>query len=204
MRKRLTIIGPAALVCAGIALAAGCSDQTTGIEPAATQSTPAVEPAAHSASLNKTLAQLRRATAKFHTLAGAAAAGYITSIGCVDETIDGVDPAQARGMGYHLGQGPDGLGLVDDVTDLFAPEFLVYAPAENDAELPPEERLAHARLVALDYFRPGTPDNPPPPLLGQEWTFSPPFGGWIRHIYLWGDNPDGLFSDWDPAVPLCS
>ena len=204
MRMRLATIGPAGLVCAGIALAAACSDQPTALAPAATHSTPVVQPAAHSADVNKTLAQLRRATAKFHTLKGAAAAGYITNIGCVDETINGVDPAQARGMGYHIGQGADGLGLVDDVTDLFAPEFLVYAPAENDAQLAPDERLKHARLVALDYFRPGAPDNPPPPLLGQDWTYSPPFGGWIRHIYLWGHNPDGMFSDWNPAVRLCS
>ena len=191
MRIRLGLIGFAAAVCAGIAITVGCSDSPTdSLSPNA---------------LDDTLADLRNATSSYQTLEGAAAAGYVTNIGCLDERLDGVDAAQARGMGYHLGKGADGLALVDNTVDLYTPDFLVYAPAENDADFPPEERLAHARLVALDYFVPGTADdNPPAPLLGQDWTFSSPLGGWIRHIYLWGTNPDGIFSDWNADIPLCS
>lgn len=185
----------------GFVIACGCNGDAAVMGQFTDQSDPrtGLAPA-----VIDTLEQLRRASSAFHTLEGAAASGYVTNIGCVDERVEGVDAAHAAGMGYHIGKGADGLALVDNQTDLFEPEFLVYAPDAQDATLPPAERLSHAHLVGFDYFRPGTPDNPPPPLLGQAWTYTNAFGGWMRHIYLWGPSPDGIFANWNPAVALCS
>jgi hypothetical protein len=29
------------------------------------------------------------------------------------------------------------------------------------------------------------------------------FGGWMFHIWLWENNPAGMFNNWNTAVPLC-
>lgn len=153
--------------------------------------------------VRKKIADLRRWSAPFHNLGKAAEAGYTINIGCIDETIVGVDPAVARGMGYHV-TGPD--FAPDGTVDIDAPEFLVYAPHVNDAELPKEERLGAARLVGFDYFVPGDlwtePD--PPEFFGEQFNWSEAFQGWMRHIYLWGHNPEGMFEDFNAHVRLCT
>jgi hypothetical protein len=35
-------------------------------------------------------------------------------------------------------------------------------------------------------------------------TFAPSrFGGWMFHIWLWENNPGGMFANWNTSVPLC-
>lgn len=155
------------------------------------------------------LVELRKLSARFHNIDGAVAAGYDFNIGCIDETIAGLDPSEARGMGYHVTK--SGTDLVGDPSvDLLEPEFLVYGPANNDANLPADQRVRAAKLVGFDYFVPGDPilgenDPNPPTLFGDEFNWSPQFGGWMRHIYLWnGGNPDGLYEDFNPRVNLCT
>lgn len=154
------------------------------------------------------LVELRRLSARFHNIDGAVAAGYDFNIGCIDETIAGLDASEARGMGYHVTKsGTDLIG--DPSVDLLEPELLVYAPANNDANLPEDRRVRAAKLVGFDYFVPGGPlgenDPNPPTLFGDEFNWSPEFGGWMRHIYLWnGGNPDGLYEDFNPRVNLCT
>lgn len=155
------------------------------------------------------LVELRRLSARFHNIDGAIAAGYDFNIGCIDETIAGLDPSEARGMGYHVTKsGTDLIG--NPAVNLLEPELLVYAPADNDADLPEGQRVRAAKLVAFDYFVPGDPvlgenDPNPPTLFGDAFNWSPQFGGWMRHIYLWnGGNPDGLYEDFNPRVNLCT
>lgn len=154
------------------------------------------------------LVELRKLSARFHNIEGALAAGYDFNIGCIDETLAGLDPSEARGMGYHVTMG--GTDLVGDpAVNLLEPEFLVYAPSNDDANLPPDERVRAAKLVGFDYFVPGGPlgenDPNPPTLFGDAFNWSPQFGGWMRHIYLWnGGNPDGLYEDFNPRVNLCT
>ena len=62
-------------------------------------------------------------------------------------------------------------------------------------------------LVGFDYFQPDpTPENSmqPDPILGTEFVYNPGFDGWMAHIYLWSDNPEGMFENWNVKVPLCS
>lgn len=158
--------------------------------------------------VRRQLVELRKVSAKFHNIDHAVAAGYDFNIGCVDETIEaGVDPSEARGMGYHVTKsGTDLIG--DPSVNLLEPELLVYAPAKNDANLPEDERVRAGKLVGFDYFVPGGPlgenDPNPPTLFGDPFNWSPAFGGWMRHIYLWDNNPDGLYADFNPDIPLCT
>jgi hypothetical protein len=155
--------------------------------------------------VQKKIAELRRWSADFHNPDRAASAGYTANIGCIDETLLGVDASVASGMGYHVTRGDKDI-VGDGVIDIDEPEFLVYAPHANDARLAKSERLGAARLVGFDYYIPGPlwPHPDPPEFFGQPFNWSVAFNGWIRHIYLWGNNPSGIFADFNPAVRLCT
>lgn len=157
------------------------------------------------------LAALTRLTAPFHDVDSAVAAGYVlfaappltTADGCISSAHDG-------GMGFHYTRGNN---LADDSVSLLDPEFLVYAP-KNGAG------TDGARLAAFDYFLPYStkwpgPNDPSftrPPTLHDFSTmkdlpdvvFAPSrFNGWMVHIWLWENNPGGLFANWNTSVPLC-
>jgi hypothetical protein len=151
-------------------------------------------------------AQLRQWLAPLHNPAKAAAAGYSALFGCIDETTVGVDASVARGMGYHVTAGDRDI-VGDGVISVTEPEFLVYAPAENDAELAPEDRLAAARLVAVEYLVPGTTNDQnhqPADILGSSFVWVDRFQGWARHVWVSGHNPDGINENWNTAVRLCT
>ena len=213
--SRRPILGAVALVAAGfIGLAACDGDMPTAVSSATGHdhdgtSLDVMIRDESRPDVRAQLVELRKLSARFHNIDGAIAAGYDFNIGCIDETLAGLDPSEARGMGYHVTMG--GTDLVGDpAVNLLQPEFLVYAPSNNDASLPPAERVRAAKLVGFDYFVPGDPilgeDDPnPPTLFGDALNWSPQFGGWMRHIYLWnGGNPDGLYEDCNPRVNLCT
>jgi len=161
----------------------------------------------------QTLAALTQLTAPFHDLENAQAKGYglfksplTAPDGCISSAQDG-------GMGYHYTRGNN---LADDSVSLLDPEFLVYAPKNG----PRKDGEARTRLAAFDYFIPYSPkwpgrDSPSfvraPTLQDFSTTrdlpaiaFAPSrFGGWMFHIWLWEHNPDGMFTNWNTAVPLC-
>ena len=183
----------------------GCTtDAPTRAEPNASAHTHAPLSSVQSAQLNQQLAELRRTTAAFHNIDKARAAGYTVSLGCIDERAAGVPAEIARGMGEHVTIA-DASGnlplLADDKVELLHPEFLVYGPKRGNGEL---------KLAAFDYFIPASarwpsPENGgvPPTLLGMPMRWSPVFNGWMFHIWTWWHNPDGITSDFNPAVPLC-
>ncbi len=151
-------------------------------------------------------AELRRWLAPLHNPAKAEAAGYTVLFGCIDETTVGAPASVAKGMGYHVTAGNRDI-VNDGVVSVTEPEFLVYAPAENDAELAPEDRLAAARLVGVEYFVPGTindKDHQPDDILGASFVWVERFQGWARHVWAFGNNPDGINENWNTAVRLCT
>lgn len=136
------------------------------------------------------LAGVRRATAAFHDLAVAEAAGYGAFHVCTEEPGVGA-------MGQHFANG----ALVGDaVIDAEQPEVLVYEPKASGGY----------RLVAVEYVvfaEAWDAENGAPPVLYGR-TFSlipapnryglPPF--YELHAWLWEPNPSGLFNDWNPNV----
>lgn len=205
MRTDFSVPRRLAVLCASLVLAAGCSsDAPTAQSTMASHmhQDPLLAADASPAERQK-LAELKAWSAPFHDLDKAAAANYTTLFACIDETTVGVDPAVARGMGYHIMRGDVDL-IHDGKVDIDQPEFLVYAPSVRDAELAPADRLKAARLVGFEYYLPGSPDDPAPEFFGDPFDYSPQFGGWVRHIYLWGNNPEGLTENFNAKVPLCA
>ena len=167
-----------------------------------------------SASESQALAALRQLTAPFHDVDAAEAAGYaLLSLPPLTAQDGCVSDASLGGMGYHYTRG-DNLG--DDNVSLLDPEFLVYAPKDG----PRQDGVARRRLAAFDYFIPYSTRWPGPndptfqraPTLHDFSTmqdlpdlrFAPSrFNGWMFHIWLWENNPAGMFGNFNASVPLC-
>ena len=128
--------------------------------------------------------RVRAATARFHDVAHARHGGYTKFLDCMD---DGV----SKGMGQHYVN----TALLGDngALDATKPEALVYDVSRGKA-----------RLVAVEYVVPGAPTDPAPHLLGQTFTYQSMLGVWKLHYWIWRTNPDGIFKDFSPRVPLCA
>jgi hypothetical protein len=143
---------------------------------------------------NQLLAAMRAATARFQNIDAAFAAGYVDDgFGCIDAASFGLDPTLG-GMGFHL---INEALHADPATDPLRPDLLVYEPQPH----------GHSKLVALEYevFRPdwyGAGNTHPPTLLGQAFE-SIDFEGlelYGLHVWLWRNNPSGMFQDFNPKV----
>jgi hypothetical protein len=157
--------------------------------------------AAHAGALAGELAQVRAATARFHRVEEAIAAGY--ELGWVNgagvRIIAGcVAHPTAGAMGYHY----INAALMDDLAvDPLEPEALVYAPAADGG----------LKLVAVEWIvrgpqsnPPGVPEGAPPPtVLGMDMHILVPPPGpafYLAHAWVWMHNPAGMFADWNPEV----
>ncbi len=130
----------------------------------------------------------RAATARYHSVNQALEDGYVAppAAACVSHPRLG-------GMGYHF-ENPGLMG--DDELDPAQPEILVYERKQNG-------RFA---LVAIEFYMEADRSAATPVLFGQ------PFDGPMRahhpgmeehydlHVWLWKDNPTGLFLAWNPEV----
>lgn len=132
------------------------------------------------------LASVRAATAKYHDVSVALAAGYVPVSPCEELPGEGV-------MGQHyLHPGLAG----DAVIDPLRPELLLYVPSANGP-----------RLVGVEYFvaeaatggqRPSVLDRP---LDGPMPGHSPDMPShYDLHLWLWKHNPSGMTAAWNPAL----
>ena len=151
-----------------------------------------------SAGLQDDLASVRRATARFHRVEQAVAAGY--ELGWVNGSgvriVAGcVAHPTAGAMGYHYF---NAALMADNAVDVARPEVLVYAPASDGA----------LRLVAVEWVVRSAQSNPsgvsePPSLFGMDMHILVPPPGpafYLMHAWVWAENPSGMFSDWNPKV----
>jgi hypothetical protein len=188
--KLLLGLGATALLVAGVAL--------TPAVASAEEEAAASDHSAHAAGLQDELAQVRRVTARFHRVEEALAAGY--DLGWVNgsgvKIITGcVFNPTAGAMGFHYFNAEL---MADNAVDPLEPEVLVYAPAADGG----------LKLVAVEWVVRGPRSNPPgvleaPSVLGMEMHILVPYPGpdfWIMHAWVWGNNPAGMFEDWNPKV----
>jgi hypothetical protein len=132
------------------------------------------------------LAQVRAATAQFHRIEVAQAAGY--------DLVPGLDHCFENpgvgGMGIHY----INVDLLDLVVDPLQPEAMVYVP-DPDGKL---------HLGAVEYIVPADlwdAEYPNPPMvLEQSMHFNEDLGVYIKHAWIWRHNPAGMFEDWNPTV----
>jgi hypothetical protein len=129
----------------------------------------------------RALVALRRATARYHNLKAATDDGFVFLHGCESRPEEG-----PVGMVYvHPGR-------LDGVIDPAFPEALVYEPRRN----------GRARLVGVELAVPyaAWTDAQPPEFLGVTFQPEDEFGVWGLHVWVWRQNPEGLFAESNPRV----
>lgn len=129
-----------------------------------------------------TLGDVRRATARFHSVRQAERLGYEAFLDCFD--------SDAGGMGQHYVN----LTLLDGNVDARRPEAMVYEVTDRGLD-----------LVAVEYIVPGDLVDPanPPTLFGQDFHLNAALGVWVLHAWVWRTNPSGVFADYNPLVAPC-
>jgi hypothetical protein len=149
------------------------------------------------------VAGARNATASFHDLNTANAAGYTVKVADVNG-ITCIDNPGTGAMGVHYldpGLVPELFKDTDPAAvDAATPELLVFAPGSN----------GQARLVALEYLTIKGPwdaqHDAKPSLFGQTFneTAAPNRFGlpafYSLHAWIWAPNPTDMFSPWNPRV----
>jgi hypothetical protein len=140
----------------------------------------------------KDLAQLRRATAKYHDVNAALADGFVPTPNCV-QSPDG-------GMGIHY---INPARLMDPSINLLEPEILLYVESGNGL-----------KLLGVEYFQGiGAPDTPiPDPAPPAAVVLGRPLDGPMEahepgqpphydlHAWVWSANPSGIFAPFNPNV----
>jgi hypothetical protein len=138
----------------------------------------------NSAAQNKINAVIRQATARYHRVEVAEDDGYEPFGPCVP------------GMGYHyLNWGL----LLNGTVDPARPEILVYEPQKNGS----------LKLVAAEFMvraEDWDPYHDEPPMLGSRefddhrplGSGGPPFPHYQLHAWVWMNNPDGIYSPFNP------
>jgi len=149
------------------------------------------------------LASARNATASFHDLDAAKAAGYVALVADL-QGITCIDNPGVGAMGVHylnpslapeLGD-PTAIPAIDALT----PELLVYEPTSD----------GNLRLVALEYLTLkanwDAHNAAPPSLFGEQFNETgagnrfglPPY--YSLHAWIWDPNPTDQFAPWNPRV----
>jgi hypothetical protein len=134
--------------------------------------------------------QIRTATAAFRDVNNAVDAGYTPFLDCVASDTEG-------GMGQHYVNW-DLVG--DGIVDPLQPEVVVYEPGADGS----------LTFVALDYLVPLAlwTEADPPELFGQPFhqntditaKYADAKPAWILHLWIGTHNPNGMLTDYNPAV----
>ena len=164
-----------------------------------------------------TLDEVRRATERFRDVNVALAEGYIRDPFDLCDTAEMMGrPASLGAMGVHYFR-PDLLGItappsprvegVGTHTDFLKPSILIYEPQANGSlELVAVENLAFAAA----WRRAGHANPPtfhgvpfdsmvddPNTTIDEAHMFAPHYD---RHVWLYRENPRGVFAPFNPAV----
>jgi len=145
------------------------------------------------AQFQKDLADLRKATARYHDVENALADGFVP----VSECTTNQDGTAAMGIHYmNLER------VMDPSINLLEPELLLYAPSGNGVKLVGVEYFL--AIGPTDFIPPDAP--PAPELLGTHFD-GPMFGHepgmpshYDFHVWIWEANPDGVFTQYNPNV----
>lgn len=160
--------------------------------------------------VNSGLAEIRKATARFHNVDAAVETGY--TAWSPNPLVSGSTcPVSSEGkMGYHLVNVPLRGGAAnpaagDATIDLLQPEMLLYEKQAN----------GKLRLVGVEYIvfkaaweAANGAGAPPPEILGQpllasSHTFPGGTGNidhYELHVWVWSPNPLGMFYPWNPEI----
>lgn len=177
----------------------------------------AIPPQAAGPAAEPTLAQVRAATERFRDVKVALAEGYIADPTNTCDTADMMGrPTSLGAMGIHYFR-PDLLGIsgppnprVDGNgthTDFNKPAILIYEPqADGSLELVAVENLVfqkswHAagnkKAPTFHGVEWDTMQDDPATKIDEAHMFEPHYD---RHVWLYRDNPNGMFAQFNPNV----
>ena len=139
------------------------------------------------------LDDVRAITAEYHWLPNALEAGFVPF------SLEGTDEptcfeSQAGGMGVHY------VRNVDDTADATDPEAMVYEVGDDGGV-----RLVGVEYVVPEEFVEDADGNVValPSLHGQEFHKHSSLPLYILHAWIWEENSEGVFADFNPAVNGC-
>jgi hypothetical protein len=146
---------------------------------------------------DRALAAARTALDRYKDPVAAVHDGYLSTLACIDYPTPGGHGAmayKAGAMGVHFLN----TGLIGPKLDSTKPQVLIYEPDGQKL-----------RLVAAEWFVPTQLAKTPPTIFGR--TLEGPMEGhapvmpaelhhWDLHVWLWKDNPDGMFSSTNSAM----
>ena len=134
----------------------------------------------------KMLADLRKATTKYHDIEVAMEDGYALGSECV--AVEGLG-----GMGYHYVN----FAWVDGEYDPYQPEVLLYEMDQG----------GNMHLVGVEYVvvKEAWAGEVPPHFGSQvfDLALAPaplPFDNYQLHVWIWKGNPNGIFTKFNPNV----
>ncbi|MDQ3610938.1 MAG: hypothetical protein M4D85_04885 [Actinomycetota bacterium] len=176
------VVATATLTAAVAALA------STGGTSAATAGSPPAAGTGGSPADRRDLASARAASAQFHNVDKAIAAGYLADELCVE--------SPAGVMGYHYVK-PALFGS----TDPRQPAGLLYVDKPNGGK-----RLVGVEFIVPDADQNLATDSDRPSLFGV--AFDGPMPGhfpgmpvhYDQHVWLWDKNPAGMFAVWNSSL----
>ena len=145
-------------------------------------------------SLTPALAATRAALDKYKDPLQAVREGYFSTVACLAYPTMAHDDMKPGAMGVHF-LNPANIG---PTLDSLKPQALMYEPVNG--------KLV---LVGAEWFVPVAVSKTPPTIFGQKLTG--PMEGhepimpatlehWDLHVWLWKDNPNGVFSATNPSV----
>lgn len=145
------------------------------------------------------LARIRVALDKYKDPIAAVRDGYFSTLACIDFPNGGEhvgDMQYPRGaMGVHFLN----MATIGPQLDTLHPQVLIYEP-DNRGTL---------HLVAAEWFMPTQLSATPPHIFGRDLDgpmeghapiMPPEAHHWDLHVWLWKNNPNGMFSPTNSAV----
>jgi hypothetical protein len=148
--------------------------------------------------LSPELEKARAALDKYRDPVLAVHDGYFSTVGCVEYPQGGREGTMQYapgGMGVHFLN----MQLIGPTMDPGKPQVLIYEPVGDKL-----------RLVAAEWFVPVAASAPTPPTIFGKQLEGPMEGHhplmptglhhYDLHVWLWKDNPAGIFSPTNPAL----
>ena len=131
--------------------------------------------------VDRALAALRQATARYHQIEVAIADGFQQILPCLEHPTEG-------GLGIPYAR----LDRFDAEIELTKPEILFYEPRKN----------GQLRLVGSESVVPIAlwNEDEPPTMFGMEFHRNDDHGLYGLHMWTWKHNPEGTFAFWHPSV----
>jgi hypothetical protein len=157
---------------------------------------PAHAQAASGPSLPPELVAVRTALDKYQDPVTAVRDGYLSSLGCLTYTAGDAHGMsyKAGGMGVHL----INVGNIGPTLDPMKPQVLIYEPVGDKLHLVAAEWLVPTALAKTAPVIFGKALEGP--MEGHEPLLPVSLHHWDLHVWLWKNNPSGLFSPTNPSV----